>query len=169
MSDKPEEAHEEKEKHKAGGPILVPVDFSEHSEAALVLATELAQGLGAPVMVLHVVHDPGTMPGYYARVAKKKVLARLEDVAGEMLDAFLTKVRERHPELKGLGKAERLLVSGLPVTRIVQVAEKKGARLIVLGSKGATGLKHLLLGSVAEQVLHLAEIPVTIVKHPRER
>jgi nucleotide-binding universal stress UspA family protein len=169
VSDKAEEIHEEKDKHKAGGPILVPVDFSEHSEAALVLATELAQGLGAPLMVLHVVHDPGNMPGYYARVAKKRVLARLDDLAGEMLDAFLEKAKARHPELKGLGKAERLLVSGLPVTRILQVAAKKRARLIVLGSKGATGLKHLLLGSVAEQVLHLAEVPVTIVRHPTER
>lgn len=154
---------------KGPGPILVPVDFSEHSEAALVVAAELAQGLGAPLIALHVVHDPGNMPGYYARVAKKKVLTRLEDLAGEMLDAYLQKVRERHPELKGLGKAERLLVSGLPVTRILQVAAKKGARLIVLGSKGATGLKHLLLGSVAEQVLHLAGVPVTIVKKPIER
>ncbi len=169
MSEKTEETKEGKGKARGERPILVPVDFSEHSEAALVLAAELAQGLGAPLTVLHVVHDPGTMPGYYARVAKKKVLARLEDVAGEMLDGFLDKVRESHPELKGLGKAERLLVSGLPVTRIVQVAAKKGARMILMGSKGATGLKHLLLGSVAEQVLHLASVPVTIVKHPLSR
>lgn len=164
MSDKPQETDEGKDKRRGERPFLVPVDFSEHSEAALVLATELAQGLGGPIIALHVVHDPGAMPGYYARMAKKKVLARLEDVAGEMLDSFIGKVRERHPDIKGLGKTEPLLVSGLPVTRIVQVAEKKGARMIVMGSKGTTGLKHLLLGSVAEQVLRLAGVPVTIVK-----
>lgn len=149
---------------KGNAPILVPVDFSENSEAALVVASELAHCIKAPLVILHVVHDPETMPGYYAKVAKKKTLSRMEDLAGEMLDEFFAKARGEHPDLKELAKAEVMLVSGLPVTRITQVAEKKGARMIVMGSKGETGLKHLLIGSVAEQVLHLASVPVTIVK-----
>ncbi len=146
------------------GPILVPVDFSPHSEAALLTAADLATCFGAHLLVLHVVHDPERMPGYYARMAKKKTLARMEDVAGEMLDSFLAKLREAHPDNKELRQAESILVSGLPVTRILQLAEKRRARLVVMGSKGVTGLRHLLLGSVAEQVVHLAQMPVTIVK-----
>ena len=56
---------------KGGQPILVPVDFSRHSEAALLKACELAECSGNPILVLHVIHDPAEMPGYYGLVTKK--------------------------------------------------------------------------------------------------
>ena len=146
------------------GPILVPVDFSDYSEAALLLASDLAAGLGTRLVILHVVHDPLNMPGYYARMARKKTLTRMEDIAGEMLDAFLAEAKKKHPQRQALHKAELLLVKGIPVTRILQVAQKQKASVLVMGSKGITGLRHLLLGSVAEQVVSLARLPVTIVK-----
>ncbi|WP_313954098.1 universal stress protein [Accumulibacter sp.] len=146
------------------GPILVPIDFSSYSEAALLLASDLADGLGAKLVVLHVVHDPQNMPGYYAKMASKKTLTRMADIAGEMLDDFMVAVQKRYPERHALHHAEKLLVKGIPVTRILQVVEKENASMVVMGSKGATGLRHLLLGSVAEQVLGLAKLPVTIVK-----
>ena len=67
-------------------PILVPVDFSAHSQAALAYAAHLAERLDSPLAVLHVVHDPGEAPGYYHVKGRKKQLRRLEDVAGEMLE-----------------------------------------------------------------------------------
>lgn len=146
------------------GPIVVPIDFSPYSEAALLLASDFADGLAAKLLVLHVVHDPQNMPGYYAKMAGKKTLTRMADIAGEMLDEFMAGVRKRHPERQPLQKAELMLVKGIPVTRILQVVEKEKASMVVMGSKGATGLRHLLLGSVAEQVLGLAKLPVTIVK-----
>ncbi|MCP5229573.1 universal stress protein [Accumulibacter sp.] len=161
MADKKQDPHAH---DPAQGPILVPVDFSSHSEAALLLASDIADGLGSKLLVLHVVHDPQNMPGYYARMASKKTLTRMADIAGEMLDEFMAKVRKRHPARKALHGAEVLLVTGIPVTRILQVIEKEKASMVVMGSKGATGLRHLLLGSVAEQVLGLAKLPVTIVK-----
>jgi nucleotide-binding universal stress UspA family protein len=145
-------------------PILVPVDFSSHAEAALVHAAKIADCLEVPVIVLHVVHDPGTMPGYYARASKKKFLVHIEDAAREMLDEFLAAARHKEPELKALKAAHSALVLGLPVSRILEVAKKEDAAMIIMGSKGETGLKHLLVGSIAEQVVHLAPIPVTIVK-----
>jgi len=144
--------------------ILVPVDFSTHSEAALIHGCTLAHCTGSPVLVLHVVHDPGAMPGYYSKMAKKKTLSRMEDLAAEMLQEFLHGARKSHPGIKELKKAEQRLVSGLPVSRILEVAEKVGAQAIVMGSKGQTGLKHLLMGSIAESVVQLSPIPVTIVK-----
>ena len=148
----------------ARGPILIPVDFSAYSEAALLLASDLADGLGARLVVLHVVHDPLNLPGYYARMARKKTLTRMEDIAAGMLDDFINRVAKHNPEREALQKPELLLVKGIPVTRILQVAEKQKAGMVIMGSKGATGLRHLLLGSVAEQVVRLARIPVTIVK-----
>jgi nucleotide-binding universal stress UspA family protein len=97
MADKKQESHPQ---DSAQGPILVPVDFSSHSEAALLLASDFADGLGARLVVLHVVHDPQKMPGYYARMASKKTLTRIADIAAEMLDEFMAKVRKSTPSGK---------------------------------------------------------------------
>lgn len=145
-------------------PILVPVDFSAQSEAALVYAVRLARCLSEPLLILHVVHDPGSMPGYYSLALKKKQVNRIEDRAAEMLASFLAVVAKRHPDLAELHAPQSLLVKGLPGSRILEVAEQQEAGMIVLGSKGLTGLKHLLMGSVAERVVHLAHCPVTVVK-----
>lgn len=150
------------------GPILVPVDFSPYSAAALLFASELAEAFDLRLIVLHVVHDPAHLPGYYARLSRKKSLTRMEDIAGQMLDDFLADLKKKFPSRSALHKPELLLVKGIPVTRILQVAQKQKASLLVLGSKGVTGLRHLLLGSVAEQVVGLARIPVTVVKDPEK-
>jgi nucleotide-binding universal stress UspA family protein len=145
-------------------PILVPVDFSSHSAAALECGTELAEALHVPLLVLHIVHDLGEAPGYYAVKGRGKQLRRMEDVASDMLDEFIREARKKHPKHPALEKAETALVVGLPVNRILEVAKKADARMIVMGSQGRTGLAHALLGSKAEQVVHLSPIPVTIVK-----
>mgnify|MGYP001135305269 CR=1 FL=1 len=146
------------------GPILVPIDFSAASEAALLHAVEIARCLQRPLLVLHVVHDPGSMPGYYSRALKKKQLTRIEDGAAEMLDEFVHRVVKQHPEINKLKHLESMLVKGLPSSRVLEVAAKTNAMMIVMGSAGLTGLKHILMGSVAEHVVHLASIPVTVVK-----
>jgi len=144
--------------------ILVPVDFSAFSEAALVKACEIADCMNLPLVILHVVHDPSEMPGYYAKMTKKKNLVRMEDVAKEMFDEFMEMMIKNHPKLKGLSKAESRLVVGLPVGRILEVAKSVNAAMIVMGSHGHTGLKHILLGSKAEQVTRMSPVSVTIVK-----
>lgn len=152
-------------RHDRTGPILVAVDFSEYSANALVWATRLTECLKAPLLVLHVVHDPESAPGYYKHSKKwKKHLVRMEDAAEEMMNEFLDRVRQRHPEISALENLESCLVVGLPVTRILEVAKKSQAQIIVMGSQGRTGLSHLLLGSKAAKVAQLAPLPVTIVK-----
>lgn len=152
-----------------GGPILVAVDFSSYSRRALVWAARAADCFPAPLLVVHVVHDSASAPGYYNQPKKKKLkkqLHRIEEAAAEMLDEFLGESRKENPDLKALAGAESLLVVGLAVTRIIEVARKRNARLIVVGSQGRTGLPHLLLGSKSESVARLSPIPVTIVKDP---
>lgn len=133
-------------------------------------AVRLASCLALPLLVLHVVHDPGTMPDYYGKALKKKQLARIEDGAAAMFDELIASAEEKHPEFKKLKKRDSMLVKGLPSGRILEVADHVDASMIVIGSKGMTGLKHLMMGSVAEQVARLAKMPVTIVKsaHPWE-
>lgn len=149
-------------------PILVPIDFSAHSEAALIWAVRVAERLGAPLKVLHVVHDPSSAPGYYSRAQGDRYLHGLEEVAEQMMAEFLQEVARQHPDLAQLRKLETLLVVGLPVTRILEVAEQSDAQIIVMGSQGRTGLPHFLVGSKAERVVQLAPIPVVIVKADRE-
>lgn len=144
--------------------ILVPVDFSAHSEAALVFAAQCAAKMGSAITVLHVIHDPGDAPGYYSIKGRKKQLRRLEDVATEMMDEFIKKIREKHPDLEPLKSLETMMVKGLPVNRILEVAKKSEPKMIVMGSQGRTGLKHIMLGSKAEQIARLSPVPVTIVK-----
>lgn len=146
-------------------PILVPVDFSAHSTVALLKACEMAECMERSIVILHVVHDHPDMPGYYGHNdGDENALVRIEDLALEMFETFMQKTIEKHPEIKSLKKAESMLVTGLPVTRILEVAEKIDASMIVMGSQGRSGLKHIMLGSKAEQVVRLSPIPVTIVK-----
>ena len=154
-------------KHK-NRPILVPVDFSSHSESALVCAAELAEKLGNELIILHVVHDPGEAPGYYSVKGRNKQLRRMEDVATEMLDDYFQKMQKKHSGLSALKGATTMLVVGLPVNRILESAEKVDARMIVMASQGRTGLAHVLLGSKAEQIVRLAPVPVMIVKNGKK-
>ena len=76
-------------------------------------------------------------------------------------------MRQAHPDIVPIKKAKSLLVVGTPVTRIVEVAEKKQVDMIIIGSHGRTGLAHLLVGSKVERVVQLSPVPVTVVKVPQ--
>ena len=147
--------------------VVVVGAFNRLADAGL-----LARRTGARLLVLHVVHDLEHAPGYYQRAWERAGLAgrsaqilRLDEAARELMDEFIAQVGERHPEIS-LGDLETMLVVGVPATRILEVGEKAGARHIVMGSRGRTGVAHMLLGSKAEQVVRLSSVPVTIVKSP---
>jgi len=157
-------------KKKDTNRLLVPVDFTLFSEDALFFASELAEKTGAQLLVIHVIHDPFETPGFYAQKGKKKKFLRnMEDAAEEMMDEFLKKMQKNHPEQMPIQKAIPLLVVGTPATRIVEMAEKKRAKMIIIGSHGRTGLSHFLVGSKAERVVRLSPIPVTVVKSSMEK
>ena len=150
--------------------LLVPVDFTSFSEEALIFASQLANCLKAELLVLHVIHDPMEAPGFYARQRKKKKFFQtMEEAAEEMMQEFLKKMRKAYPDQAPIKKATSLLITGIPVKRIVEIAEKKQALMIIIGSKGRTGLSSLLLGSKAGQVVQLSTIPVTVVKTSKEK
>jgi nucleotide-binding universal stress UspA family protein len=137
--------------------ILVPFDFSEHSEKALRWATGLAEKWQAVVLLFHVVPTPA-----YPPIVVESFLdtARLEASLAE--DA-----RRRMAEVVGKGGravAVRSRVEvGEPFWDICRVAEEENVDLIVMGSHGRTGLAHVLLGSVAERVVRHAPCPVLVV------
>lgn len=148
-------------------PILCAVDFSPDSRAALSWACDQAERVGAPLIILHVVHDPAASPGFYREVDEDWTRPMAE-VAEEMMAEFLKTAREARPGCAVLAAAETRLVPGLPPGRIVEVATSAAASLIVVGSRGLSGLAHILLGSVAERVVQTAPMPVVVVKAPGE-
>ncbi len=153
-------------KKKDVNTLLVPVDFTSYSEEALLFASKLAGKLKAQILVLHVIHDPAEAPGFYVKKMKKKkkFLRSMEEAANEMMDEFIEKMRQTHPDQTPIKEATTLLIVGTPTTRIVEIAEKKKAVMIVIGSHGRTGLSRLLVGSKVQQVVKLSSIPVTVVK-----
>ncbi|HRY23769.1 MAG: universal stress protein [Geminicoccaceae bacterium] len=144
-------------------PVLCAVDFSPDAEAALLWSCAQAELAQAPLLLLHVIHDPAASPGFYQR-PDDGWLRPLADVAEQMLGEFLDRLRQEHPDQGRLKTLETRLVPGLPAGRIVEVASEAGAVLVVVGSRGRTGLPHILLGSVAERVVQIAPMPVVVVK-----
>lgn len=146
----------------AKAPVLVAVDMSKQSEVALLWACSYAEAIGAPLEVLHVIHDPTDAPGTY-RAEIGDPLVPMADVAQSKLSAFLERIGRARPDLLRLKSAKTLCLPGLPAATILQVAEAHGAQHLVLGSPHRNGLARALHGSIANQVAGQAQLPVTIV------
>ncbi len=146
------------------GTILVPVDLYSHSEAPVNFASKLAKCMDAPLVMLHVVHDPIDAPGFYSERRKQKGINRMEDIAKDMLDQYVENIIKNHPNNSAIKNAERMIVVGIPITRILEIVEKIKPVMIVMGSQGRTGLAHAFLGSTAENIARMSPVPVTIVK-----
>ncbi len=148
-------------------PILVAVDFSENSRTALKWADDLATALGAPLLVLHVVHDPLEAPNLYKQ-SEGDGVHTLEQAAQQMMQEFVLETIGKDPAKESSETFKTMLVMGVPVTRIIEAAENMNARMIVMGNQGRTCLERLMLGSKAEQVVKLSPLPVTIIKTPED-
>jgi len=140
--------------------ILVPVDFSGHSAKALDYAIEVAKKFEASIHILHSypIHVGGVTP--YG-VAFPETLERdWRAAAQQQLDAWGEKVNAAGIEVS-------LSLTPLAASEAVaETAEEIGADLVVMGTRGLSGLKHVLLGSVAERTLRTAPCPVLTVKDP---
>jgi nucleotide-binding universal stress UspA family protein len=141
--------------------ILVPVDFSPPSLAALNYAVDLAGVLKAALTVLFVVEPVySASPGdIYASTTRADMLLLEQQRAGR---EELTKIVQ-DLQKKGV-KCSPLLETGPVYQRINDAARRVKADLIVIGTHGRTGISHLLLGSVAERVVQLAPCPVLTVR-----
>jgi universal stress protein A len=138
--------------------ILVGVDFSKHSENAVRYAVAFAEALGAELHLLHVVPGP---------VAYTRMYVPPEDWLVEERDAARREL-ERLPGVQAQANVSvlREVRSGSPLVEIVQYAREANIDLIVMGTHGRSGLAHLLLGSVAENVVRQAPCPVLTVRDP---
>jgi len=138
--------------------ILVPLDFSSHSDAALALAIELAREHGAELHLVHAYELPAAVTMAYGVAIPQAVWDGVQEAAV----ARLEEGRER-AEAAGVSVSTHLATAPA-ADAIANAAETFGADLIVMGTRGLTGLKHVLLGSVAERTIRNAKCPVLTVK-----
>jgi nucleotide-binding universal stress UspA family protein len=142
--------------------ILVPTDFSAHADEAFRVAHTLARALGAEVVLFHVARPPAVVSegGRF-----------LTDPAGgkpvNLWDRFHA-LREADP---GVRVGHEVIVATRPGARhVLDILDKLGCDMIVMGTHGASSLGHLLFGSLTEDVVRFASCPVLVVKAPaRER
>ena len=140
--------------------ILVPVDGSETSYAAVAQAAELAKAFGGKITVVQVLAlDPYIAAEYISATQTNDLIERART-------SVLKTREEAAAKFSDLGiPVEAKLLEGQVVHReIIKEAETSKADLIVIGSHGRTGLKRLFLGSVAQSVLGEAHIPVLVVR-----
>jgi len=139
--------------------ILVPVDFSDCSLFALRYAVNLATQVNGNLLMVHVASSLLTPPEMeYVHVDLKKFRAELEKHA----TAKLTAIAEK--EIPAGVPISPVVRHGTPWEEITQTAKDRQADLIVIGTRGHSGIRHLLLGSTAEKVVRFAGCPVLVVR-----
>ena len=135
--------------------ILCPIDFLASSEHALQYAVAIAKRHGAAVELLHV-----AQPSAYAEDAVDDRKQTYDDTLRDRLQAMADSKGDTHVTVT------INVVDGTDYVEVVDRATAWPADLIVLGTHGRTGMKHLLIGSVAERVVRTASCPVCTVRHP---
>lgn len=140
--------------------ILYPTDFSEGARPAFEVACALAAEGRSRLVVLHVERPPLATLGGTTLVPPLP-----SEYDRESLEEELQRIR---PSRAGI-PLEHRLEYGDPAAAILKSARETGADLIVMGTHGRTGLRRLLMGSVAEQVLRKASCPVLTIRTAEAR
>lgn len=138
--------------------ILVPIDFSPHAESVLEWAGHLAEEHGSRVVLLHAYHLPVELQQLEGTYLPPEFWPGVRAEAEQQLARSAERLRARGLEV------EAVVREGYPASVIEEEAERQSADLIVIGTRGLSGLKHLLLGSIAERVVQRAPCPVLAVK-----
>jgi len=159
------------------GKILVPIDYSHDSHAALQWGASLAKRYGARVFLLHVIpkalaevhpSDPGWEAlslFYNIEMVSERRSSRQEPLVIDLEERARNELsRFAHEGLAEPVSLETRIGVGDPVEEILRMAREQAVDLIVMGTHGRTGLRHVLLGSVAERIARAAPCPVFTVR-----
>lgn len=150
--------------------ILAPTDFSECGKKAVRYALRLAEQAGARLTLVHVLDLPAQA---YGMISTGDGF-----LSGEEIEKFYRGARRQAEASLAAARAElpphgveidTVVEVGRPAEHVIDLARKLPADLVILGTHGYTGLKHLLLGSTAERVVRGAPCPVLVVReHERD-
>lgn len=137
--------------------ILVPVDFSEQSERAVVAAGTLAKATGARVHLLNAYQIPVEPAGHGLAISQDYLEQFVKDSTAKLQELAARR-------LEGVTVGPLLVQSGDPREVITDEAKRLEAEVIVMGTHGRRGLTRVLIGSVAETVVRTAPCSVLIVR-----
>jgi nucleotide-binding universal stress UspA family protein len=139
-------------------PIVHPTDFSRTGEAAFMQAIDMAKRDGTELLLVYVLEPPSPFLADSSAVHYRQLQASLAAKARLSLTRAVARAKRA-----GVAVSD-ILLEGSPAEKIVRLAKQRRAALIVMGTRGRTGFKKLLLGSVAERVIGLAPCPVLTVR-----
>ncbi len=138
--------------------ILVPTDFSDSSKLAVRYAAEVAKAMEAQILLAHVTEAPFD---YEAYGLGPETVSRIRQDLRKTIDEQLDAIRVEY----GCGDDCTLHVrEGTPSLELVDLAKREGVDMIVIATRGESGIKHLVLGSTTERVVRMAECPVLTVR-----
>ncbi len=135
--------------------ILIAVDSSEFSMAAAKKGFELAHQLNAKAALIYVIDKSKGMGNVDAGIFPEDAILILKKEAEQTLDQLAA--------MYNGGDLMKFMPEGHPTEDILETAKTWNADLIVIGTHGRTGLKHLLMGSVAEHIIRHSIIPLLVV------
>jgi nucleotide-binding universal stress UspA family protein len=141
--------------------ILVAVDGSDPSLNASTYAIDLAKRNDSELIVLYIVSPVPYSQFEYANIGRMR---EIETIEKEKAEQDVDKVKQKAIQKKVSVKTDVLIKYTSVVKEIVEYAENKKVDTIVIGSRGMTGFKKMLLGSVASGVVTYSHCPVLVVK-----
>jgi universal stress protein A len=146
--------------------ILVPTDFSEHSDKALRQALDIASEYKAKVYALHVVDEKLETTTSYDHSGLIINLEEIQRLEKDLLQGAREKLHKQAEKFTGYKHVPLVqkVIHGVPSEEILREQEKLGADLIVIASLGKSGIAKFLIGSVANNVLRGAKCPVLLTK-----
>lgn len=137
--------------------IIVAVDGSEFSRRAIRAAADLAKAMGGRLTLVNA-REPAAVPGDFGWVPPPGFFAAVDERSRKLLEEERAQVQ--HPGLP----VEVKSLEGPPGDAIAHFAESQGADLIVVGTRGRGAVRRVLLGSVADRLVHVANRPVLVVR-----
>jgi len=144
--------------------ILVPIDFSEGSEKAVLYGVSLAKQFDSDLYLLHVIDERLIDAAFFDNIAiesdKLKIHKLREKSSLAEMDIFSKGIRDKYPDVRILEK----ITCGIAFVEIIKYARKHDMDMIVIGSHGKTNLVHMLLGSTTEKVVRKAPCTVLAVR-----
>lgn len=141
--------------------ILVPIDGSEPSWRALSYAETIGEKFESKVTVLHVIQPHYTLPAVSMNGEVPFITVNFEELESTGHKLLSTAKEKMQTDLKNF---ETSLEFGHPAERILVIAKEEQYDLIVIGSRGLSGIAEFLQGSISSTVSHYSTIPVLIVK-----
>ncbi|MEZ4570128.1 MAG: universal stress protein [Thermomicrobiales bacterium] len=140
--------------------IVVPLDHSDVSEAALPLAADLARRRGIPMVLVHVLEMSPEFTAYVHGVSEADALIELEQSSQQYLNRLAG-------DIEGV-EVSTIVLRGQPARRLVEYVDDLDDSLVVMSSHGRSGFRQLLLGSVTARVVQVSSAPVIVVRASEE-